>query len=127
MHWYQNANDEYFSHYDWGSSSANQKHYGTSTPPRYNISEKFPKSLPVAFFSGGKDQLATPPDTKVTSMRKIIRFAHDQKLLASLPTPPVLHQDIKSFGHMDFVWSLEATEIVYAPLLDLFKKYPLSK
>jgi hypothetical protein len=47
--------------HDFGSSAENQKHYGSDTPPLYDLGAFYPK---VAIFSGTNDYLADPVDVQ---------------------------------------------------------------
>ncbi len=90
--------------YDYGTSG-NYEHYNrftpfrcrfllinwsfdrSPTPPVYDIS-KFPTSVPVALFSGGKDALADPTD--------VSQLVHE--------LPNVVEWDvIVDYAHLDFV------------------------
>lgn len=93
--------------YDFGKE--NPQHYGTPTPPVYNLSN-IGYSVPIALFSGGKDLLADPTDV-----------AH---LASVLGTRVVLHHVDPDFNHMAFTWSILSAERIYIPyILPLLKKY----
>ena len=79
--------------------------YLKTTPPLYDISLP---TLPVALFWAENDWLADPLD--VQFIRK------------GLPNI-VYDQFIADWDHLDFIWAIDATEIIYYNIMDLFKQY----
>jgi len=108
IHWAQMGGTGEWKMFDYGSSDLNKKHYNQTTPPFYDIN-RIPKTLPIALFYGTADQLVTPDQV--------------EKLINSLPAPPVLVRKIEQYAHLDFVWALDAKVKVYADILNLLKKY----
>ena len=126
VHWLQMVNSGEFQKFDFGATG-NLKHYGTPTPPlcgaidppllpliqlsfdfhftSYNISQ-FPKGMPVAFYIGGQDELADPTDVA--------------ELLSVFPSKPHV-VSIATYSHLDFVWALDASKLVYADLINFFE------
>ena len=59
QHWVQGIRYPTFQKFDWGSTEENEKHYGTPTPPMYDLKKL---SVKTAFFAGSHDYLADPKD-----------------------------------------------------------------
>ncbi|KAF1543709.1 Lysosomal acid lipase/cholesteryl ester hydrolase, partial [Eudyptes schlegeli] len=76
-----------------------------STPPAYEI-EKI--STPIAVWSGGRDKFADPKDMA--------------KLLPRI-TNLIYHEHFPAWGHLDFIWGLDATEKMYRKIIELITKY----
>ncbi|XP_065494583.1 lysosomal acid lipase/cholesteryl ester hydrolase-like isoform X2 [Caloenas nicobarica] len=94
-----------FQAYDYGPKE-NMKKYNQSTPPAYKIEKT---STPVALWSGGQDKLA---DTK------------DMAKLLPRITNLIYHEHFPAWGHLDFVWGLDATEKMYRKIVELIRKHP---
>ncbi|NXF96099.1 LICH hydrolase, partial [Eubucco bourcierii] len=104
IHWHQTANTNQFRAYDYGSKE-NMKKYNQSTPPEYKI-EKI--SIPIAVWSAGDDKFADPKDMA--------------KLLPRI-TNLIYHEHFPPWGHLDFIWGLDATEKMYSKIIELMKKH----
>ncbi len=88
-------------------------HYGTSTPPQYDLGA-IPSSLPIAIFSGGLDYLADPTDV--------------ERLLAELPSGNVIyHNNQPDYAHLDFTWAENAGKRIYGEVSKLLKVYATKK
>ena len=85
-HWAQLVNPGHFQKFDYGAK-LNRKYYnGSSTAPKYNISN-YSSSVPTCILSGTADVLADPVD---------VAF-----LVDSLPdAPAVEHHELPQLGHM---------------------------
>uniref|UniRef100_A0A663EHJ0 Partial AB-hydrolase lipase domain-containing protein n=1 Tax=Aquila chrysaetos chrysaetos TaxID=223781 RepID=A0A663EHJ0_AQUCH len=105
IHWHQVIHADQFQAYDYGSKE-NMKKYNQSTPPAYPI-EKI--STPIAVWSGGRDKFADPKDIA--------------KLLPRI-TNLIYHEHFPAWGHLDFVWGLDATEKMYWKINELIRKHP---
>nr|XP_005503049.1 lipase member M [Columba livia] len=105
IHWHQMARADQFQAYDYGPKE-NMKKYNQSTPPAYKIEKT---STPVALWSGGQDKLG---DTK------------DMAKLLPRITNLIYHEHFPAWGHLDFVWGLEATEKMYRKIVELIRKHP---
>ncbi|KAK2523505.1 hypothetical protein Q9233_009845 [Columba guinea] len=105
IHWHQMASADQFQAYDYGSKE-NMKKYNQSTPPAYKIEKT---STPVALWSGGQDKLG---DTK------------DMAKLLPRITNLIYHEHFPAWGHLDFVWGLDATEKMYRKIVELIRKHP---
>ncbi|XP_065699371.1 lysosomal acid lipase/cholesteryl ester hydrolase-like [Patagioenas fasciata] len=105
IHWHQMAKADQFQAYDYGSKE-NMRKYNQSTPPAYKIEKT---STPVALWSGGQDKLG---DTK------------DMAKLLPRITNLIYHEHFPAWGHLDFVWGLDATEKMYRKIVELIRKHP---
>ncbi|XP_064001695.1 lysosomal acid lipase/cholesteryl ester hydrolase-like [Pogoniulus pusillus] len=105
IHWNQLAHAEKFQAYDYGSKE-NMKKYNQSTPPEYKI-EKI--SIPTAVWSAGRDKLADPKDMA--------------KLLPRISNL-IYHEHFPGWGHLDFVWGLDAAKTMYRKIVELIAKHP---
>uniref|UniRef100_A0A8D0EJ59 Partial AB-hydrolase lipase domain-containing protein n=1 Tax=Strix occidentalis caurina TaxID=311401 RepID=A0A8D0EJ59_STROC len=83
----------------------NMKKYNQSTPPAYKI-EKI--GTPIAVWSGGQDKFADPKDMA--------------ELLPRIPNL-IYHEHFPAWGHLDFIWGLDATEKMYRKIIELMIKY----
>jgi len=107
MHWLQGVNIPAFQKLDFGSEEANLEHYGTPTPPLYDLGKMV---VPTALFAGQHDYLADPEDVV--------------KLLDELPADKIVHFDNQDdYAHLDFVWAPGAAERIYGQVIDLLTQY----
>lgn len=93
--------------YDYGKAE-NQARYGQVTPPEYPL-EKI--RVPFAVFKGRADQFADPQDVKdlTERLRDIIVTDYE------VPDP--------QFGHLDFIYAFNATEILHRPMIEVLENY----
>ena len=97
-----------FQQYDWGPIG-NQEHYGTNTPPMYNISGRTP---PIGLFWGQNDWLATPEvfyfTKRLLKFHNFLLIIYIQDLVTTrseLQNVVVDHMvEWESWNHLDFVW-----------------------
>ncbi|NXL91919.1 LIPM Lipase, partial [Alectura lathami] len=104
IHWSQIAHADRFQAYDYGSKE-NMKKYNQATPPEYKVEEI---STPIAVWSGGIDKFADPKDTA----RMLSRISN-----------LYYHEHLPDWGHLDFIWGLDATERMYMKIIELMRKY----
>ncbi|NWT08930.1 LICH hydrolase, partial [Vireo altiloquus] len=104
IHWSQILHADQFQAYDYGCKE-NMKKYNQTAPPAYKIEEI---KTPTAVWSGGEDKLADPKDMA--------------RLLPQI-TNLIYHEHFPSWGHLDFLWGLDATEKMYMKIVELMKKY----
>ena len=64
--------------------------------------------VPVALFSADKDWLATPKDVSL--------------LIPKLQTL-VFRKHLRSWDHLDFIWGLDASSLIYEDIHRLLKKF----
>ncbi|NXS21020.1 LICH hydrolase, partial [Mystacornis crossleyi] len=104
MHSILVAHTDKFQAYDYGSKE-NMKKYNQTAPPEYKIEEI---KIPTAVWSGGEDKFADPKDMA--------------RLLPRI-TNLIYHEHFPAWGHLDFLWGLDATEKMYLKIIELMKKY----
>ncbi|CAN1328022.1 Triacylglycerol lipase 2 [Linum perenne] len=95
--------------YDYGNEDANMDHYGQPNPPIYNMS-MIQSSFPLFFGYGGQDKLSDVDDMQILidNLKD-----HEQDKL-------VLHY-VDYYSHTDFVFGVNASVVVYDPIMDFFK------
>jgi pimeloyl-ACP methyl ester carboxylesterase len=106
FHLLQLARDPGMHMFDFGSASANQKVYGTPTPPNYNLSSV---TVPLAIFTGSQDAFADPADVAL--------------LKQLLPRAPVFEHNEPTYTHLDPIWGMDAHQKIYPLIVDLARKY----
>lgn len=100
--------------------------------------------VPTALFSGGRDTLADPKDiavllTQVSSLppESRNRITILTLILLNPSTPPfflcppvrpqvsnlVFHQYIEHWEHVDFIWGLDAPDVMFPNILKLLKEH----
>ncbi|CAF89870.1 unnamed protein product, partial [Tetraodon nigroviridis] len=104
VHWAQAANRGKLTAFDFGAAE-NLKHYNQTTPPEYRLQDM---KVPTALFSGGQDTLADPRDVAV--------------LLTQVPQL-VFHQHVQHWEHLDFIWGLDAPDVLFPNILELLHRY----
>ncbi|NWZ34389.1 LIPM Lipase, partial [Brachypodius atriceps] len=104
IHWHQILHADQFQAYDYGCKE-NMKKYNQTAPPVYKIEEI---KTPTAVWSGGQDKFADPKDMA--------------RLLPRI-TNLIYHEHFPAWGHLDFLWGLDATEKMYLKIIELLKKY----
>ncbi|XP_055849510.1 lipase 1-like [Episyrphus balteatus] len=104
LHFGQLRKSGRFRQYDYGKMGNIQK-YGRKTPPDYDLSKVTGK---VAIYYAKNDYLTVPRD-----MEKLIQGLPNvvEKYLVEYP----------QFNHIDFVWGVNARELVYYELLRVMK------
>ncbi|KAK1273713.1 Triacylglycerol lipase 2 [Acorus gramineus] len=109
IHLAQMIRDGTIAMYDYGDNDDNQKHYGQPTPPAYDMSS-IPDDLPLFFGYGGSDALSVPEDVEL--LLGNLKSHQADKLV-------VQYRD--DYAHADFVMAVNASEVVYDPLMAFFK------
>ncbi|CAL5403401.1 unnamed protein product [Camellia sinensis] len=95
--------------YDYGNEDDNNKHYGQRTPPAYDMAS-IPKDLPLFMGYGGQDLLADVKD--VQTLLDTLEDHDADKLVT------VFREE---YAHADFVFGVNANQVVYDPLMAFFK------
>ncbi|XP_049615985.1 gastric triacylglycerol lipase [Syngnathus scovelli] len=105
LHWAQAVSGGgKLSAFDFGVAG-NMKHYNQSTPPHYHVQDM---KVPTAIFSGGRDTLADPKDVA---------------LLLTQVSNLVFQQHIPHWDHLDFIWGLDAPQLMFPAILKLLQQY----
>lgn len=104
VHWAQAVHGGKLMAFDFGVAG-NIKHYNQSTPPQYHVQDM---KVPTALFSGGQDTLADPKDVAV---------------LLTQVSDLVFHQHIDHWEHLDFIWGLDAPEVMFPSILKLLQEH----
>ncbi|XP_048240638.1 lysosomal acid lipase/cholesteryl ester hydrolase-like [Haliotis rufescens] len=105
VHFAQGVRTKAFQMYDYGSETDNQKHYNQSTPPLYDVNKM---DTPVYLFYSENDWLADVQDVKLL-MSKLTRG----QLQGSFYIP--------KWNHLDFIWGVDAVNVVYKKIIDIIK------
>ncbi|KAK6919295.1 Serine aminopeptidase, S33 [Dillenia turbinata] len=95
--------------YDYGNENDNMEHYGKPMPPVYNMTS-IPEDFPLFLSYGGQDTLSDVNDVKV--LLENLKDHQADKLVV---------QYIEDYAHADFVFGVNAKQIVYNPLMSFFK------
>lgn len=100
--------DGNFQQFDYGPKGNMQK-YGTLNPPLYKLANI---KRPVFLMYAEND--------RVTSYVDVKRLSQNLTELAGIYKVPS-----DTFGHIDFIFGINAYEYVYKPLLKVLQKYPM--
>ncbi|KAM3834489.1 lysosomal acid lipase/cholesteryl ester hydrolase-like [Vipera latastei] len=104
FHWKQIK--KVFQAYDYGTKEKNMEKYNQTTSPVYKIEDI---KTPIALWSGGNDLLADVRDIEAL----IKRFSK-----------VIYHQHIPEWQYLDFIWGLDAPELMYMRIIEIMKRYP---
>lgn len=106
VHFGQNIVEKTFQRYDHGAIR-NLLEYGSATPPNYNLSQL---KAPVYLHYSQQDPFVYPEDM--------------ERLYTELggPVTKVLVPD-PTFSHADFMWGINAKELVFDRAIDIMKSY----
>ncbi|KAJ8675723.1 hypothetical protein QAD02_011509 [Eretmocerus hayati] len=95
-----------FQNYDYGVR-INWKVYRTPKPPTYDLSKV---QVPIAVFWSRNDWLVGGQDVK--------------RFYSEIPIKIGIHEvEHKKFNHFDFLWAVNATNLVYTKVLDIMDSY----
>lgn len=105
VHYAQGIVGKEFRRYDHGSWLANRRAYGSSTPPRYDLSRI---TVPVFLHYSDSDPLAHVNDV--------------DRLFRELGRPiGKFRVPLATFSHMDFIWGIDAEDLLFTRALNLIK------
>ena len=90
--------------YDFGDAAANEAHYGSPTPPVYDLGRLDTK---IAAFYGTADLMVHQVDAEATLA--LLTNAH-------FVEPPTA---VDGYGHGDFIWATNAATTIYSKILAL--------
>uniref|UniRef100_A0A915BVJ1 Lipase n=2 Tax=Parascaris univalens TaxID=6257 RepID=A0A915BVJ1_PARUN len=106
VHWAQMVNSRNVQKYDFGSKSANMRHYGSEKPPVFNLTLV---NAPVYLYWSDADWLADKRDV-------------EEGLLAVIPKRYIIENNqLQNFNHFDFIWGIRAAEEIYIPIINTIK------
>ncbi|NXE47825.1 LICH hydrolase, partial [Casuarius casuarius] len=105
IHWTQTIRSGTLKAFD-GGSTYNNLHYKQMVPPLYDVRNM---KVPTAIWNGGDDCLADPRDVALLLPQ-----------IANL----VYHKSIPEWNHLDFLLSLDATEVLYKEIIDVMRRNP---
>jgi len=100
LQWLQFVNTKLCSMFDYGYWG-NMKHYGYLHPPEYDTTTIH---TPTVLISGTMDTLSSVEDAKWTRSH-----------LANV----VAHYEILGYNHMDFIWGMNAGDVLYRRISDV--------
>ncbi|XP_028397346.1 lysosomal acid lipase/cholesteryl ester hydrolase-like [Dendronephthya gigantea] len=107
IHYGQMVESGKFQRFNYYNKKDNLDHYNMTEPPVFNVSHV---SVPTVLYYGEHDWLADPRD--VASLAKAL--------------PNVIYsQEIPKWEHLDFIWGLDASRLVYKPLLKYLNEYAM--
>ncbi|KYR00533.1 carboxylic ester hydrolase [Tieghemostelium lacteum] len=110
QHFAQGVTLKQFQMFDYGPVINIQK-YQSIYPPIYDLTQ-FPSTVKIALYSGTLDELADPIDVK--------------QLVSLLPTSSILNwMIIDDYAHLDYVWALDAHQIIYTDILSIMSNSTL--
>lgn len=106
IHFSQLHTSGIFQQFDYGSIR-NMIVYGSSTPPKYNLSLV---DVPITIWYGETDSTINRIDL--------------DRLLGELGNGISVNRvDTDLFNHLDFVWGTKAAYYIYNPVIELMEKY----
>lgn len=105
IHWSQLLKKEVFQKFDFGSAAKNKAHYNQTTPPQYHPNLV---TVPTALFYGDQDDLADTTDVRT--------------LLSLLPNIVFVNEQ-PTYAHLDFVWGVNAKDLIYPSVVKLLNQY----
>lgn len=100
IHFVQLAESKKFRQYDWGEKR-NKKIYGQTTPPDYQLDRI---TAATYFYTGPNDSFCDVKDVD-----KLVTYFNQMRSHYIIPD--------KSFNHLDFIWGVNAREMVNEPLI----------
>ncbi|XP_042317075.1 lipase member M-like isoform X2 [Sceloporus undulatus] len=105
LHWSQVFHCRLFKGFDWGDEHKNKEKHNQFIPPVYKVEDM---TVPTAVWSGGKDLLSDPKDVAILLL-------HLRNL--------VFHKAIPEWGHLDFIWGLNAPQQMYNEMIALMRQH----
>ncbi|XP_046395248.1 lipase 3-like [Ischnura elegans] len=106
VHYVQEINSGKFRQYDYGRSG-NEEKYGSSSPPEYDLSKI---TAPMYFHYGQNDLLANVEDVEI--------------LYRTMPgTQGKFEVPFEKFNHLDFLWAIDAPDLLYYKMVGLMARH----
>ncbi|XP_053990411.1 lipase 3-like [Hylaeus volcanicus] len=107
IHYAQLCTSGNFAHYDHGLVR-NLLNYGSIQPPKYNIANI---KTPIYLYYGNNDEMVNVKDL--------------EQLYETLPNAQKFLVPYKWFAHLDFLWGMQAKNLVYDGILNLMTQYKI--
>ncbi|XP_071700515.1 triacylglycerol lipase 2-like [Rutidosis leptorrhynchoides] len=95
--------------YDYENAYINQMHYNQPVPPFYDM-RSIPKDFPMYLSYGGLDELSDVAD--VNTLLYVLKDHDTDKLVV---------QFRKEYAHADFIFGVNAKDVIYDPVMAFFK------
>ena len=108
-HWIQIYTAKKVQKYDYGSRSENKKHYGTNSPPVYDLNQMKKYSIPSLMTISDADPFANPQDTL-----EFIDNIEDKNVVELL--------SLTNYNHIDYFWADSAIEEVFPKVLNFIRE-----
>ncbi|CAD6194863.1 unnamed protein product [Caenorhabditis auriculariae] len=107
IHWLQMVQHGGIPMFNFGTKG-NKAKYGQATPPQYDFSK----------IAGTQIYLYWSPDDWLADEKDILAY-----LLPKLSSSVLIENNrLEHFNHLDFIWGLNATELIYQPTIDICTK-----
>ena len=104
-HWLQAYEKKKMTKYDFGSKSKNKEHYGTETPPEYDLTKMKGYKIKSMITTSDSDPFCNPVDTI-----EFLSNVEDQSVIQLI--------NLKDYDHIDYLWADSAYEELYPQFLD---------
>ena len=108
-HWIQIYTAKKVQKYDYGSRSENKKHYGTNSPPVYDLNQMKKYSIPSLMTISDADPFANPQDTL-----ECIDNIEDKNVVELL--------SLTNYNHIDYFWADSAIDEVFPKVLNFINE-----
>ena len=105
-HWMQIYNSKRLAKYDYGSKK-NLEIYGNQTSPEYDLSKFKNYKVKSLLYTSDKD-----PFSNFDDLNHLTKYLNEKYV-------PI--KRMKNYNHMDFLWSEDAMEDIYKPIIKFLK------
>ena len=105
-HWMQIYNSKRLARYDYGTKK-NLEYYGNETSPEYDLSKFINYKIKSILYTSDKD-----PFSNIDDLNHLTKYLNEKY---------VKIKRMKNYNHMDFLWSDDAMEDIYKPIIKFLK------
>ena len=105
-HWMQIYNTKRLAQYDYGSWK-NMKIYGNKTSPEYDLSKFKNYKIKSLLYTSDKD-----PFSNIDDLNHLTKYLNEKYVTV---------KRMNNYNHMDFLWSDDAKEDIYEPIVKFLK------
>ena len=105
-HWMQIYNSKRLAKYDYGSKK-NLEIYGNQTSPEYDLSKFKNYKVKSLLYTSDKD-----PFSNFDDLNHLTKYLNEKY---------VTIKRMNNYNHMDFLWSEDAMEDIYKPIIKFLK------